>query len=292
MSDKKDAGNDTSDVVEAVKEAPKKSFRDDDDDDVDDNNDGGKQPLKRLKTDVDYSAHSSLETFDENNRNGSNNNDNGNGNKRSARSSLSENDGCNNEKLNETDDSLTTSVFPPIGSSSPGICHRNNVSSEKEAEQLEQDSNINSSSLESTPFESKERWKVHQMAEDYVNFVGTIMYPATQFQPYGYNAQQREYPIEKISMLGFLKSPLRRPNIIERWSPYEIAIFEGSMLHFGKQFRDISRQIGTKTIREVIDFYYIWKKTDHYKKWKETFISDDELMDDYQLQPSGKKPKL
>jgi hypothetical protein len=72
----------------------------------------------------------------------------------------------------------------------------------------------------------------------------------------------------------------------------EIAIFEGSMLHFGKQFRDISRQIGTKTIREVIDFYYIWKKTDHYKKWKETFISDDELMDDYQLQPSGKKPKL
>lgn len=292
MSDKKDAGNDTSDVVEAVKEAPKKSFRDDDDDDVDDNNDGGKQPLKRLKTDVDYSAHSSLETFDENNRNGSNNNDNDNDNKRSARSSLSENDGCNNEKLNETDDSLTTSVFPPIGSSSPGICHRNNVSSEKEAEQLEQDSNINSSSLESTPFESKERWKVHQMAEDYVNFVGTIMYPATQFQPYGYNAQQREYPIEKISMLGFLKSPLRRPNIIERWSPYEIAIFEGSMLHFGKQFRDISRQIGTKTIREVIDFYYIWKKTDHYKKWKETFISDDELMDDYQLQPSGKKPKL
>ena len=159
MSDKKDAGNDTSDVVEAVKEAPKKSFRDDDDDDVDDNNDGGKQPLKRLKTDVDYSAHSSLETFDENNRNGSNNNDNGNGNKRSARSSLSENDGCNIEKLNETDDSLTTSVFPPIGSSSPGICQRNNVSSEKEAKQLEQDSNINSSSLESTPFESKERWK-------------------------------------------------------------------------------------------------------------------------------------
>jgi len=292
MSDKKDTGNNTSDVVEAVKEAPKKSFRDVDDDDVDDNNDGGKQPLKRLKTDVDCSAHSSLETFDENNRNGSNNNDNDNGNNRSAGSSLSENDGCNNGKLNETDDSLTTSVFPPIGSSSPGICHRNNVSSEKEAKQLEQDSNINSSSLESTPFESKERWKVHQMAEDYVNFVGTIMYPATQFQPYGYNAQQREYPIEKISMLGFLKSPLRRPNIIERWSPYEIAIFEGSMLHFGKQFRDISRQIGTKTIREVIDFYYIWKKTDHYKKWKETFISDDELMDDYQLQPSGKKPKL
>ncbi|OEU18768.1 hypothetical protein FRACYDRAFT_155634, partial [Fragilariopsis cylindrus CCMP1102] len=52
------------------------------------------------------------------------------------------------------------------------------------------------------------------------------------------------------------------------WSPYEIAIFEGSMLHYGKEFRVISRQIGTKTTRDVIDFYYIWKKTDHYKKWK------------------------
>ena len=129
------------------------------------------------------------------------------------------------------------------------------------------------------------------MAEDYVNFVGTVMYPATQLQPYGYNAQEREYPMEKISMLGFLKSPLRRPTIMEKWSPYEIAIFEGSMLHYGKEFRVISRQIGTKTTRDGIDFYYIWKKTDHYKKWKYTFMSDEDLSDEYHIQSPIKKPK-
>jgi len=71
----------------------------------------------------------------------------------------------------------------------------------------------------------------------------------------------------------------------------EIAIFEGSMLHYGKEFREISSQIGTKSTREVIDFYYIWKKTDHYKKWKETFISDEDLLDEYNVQPPVKKPK-
>lgn len=101
--------------------------------------------------------------------------------------------------------------------------------------------------------------KVHQMAEDYTNMVGSIMYPATQFNSYGYNPEERQYPIEKISLLRFMKSPLRRPTVMEKWSPYEIAIFEGSLLHYGKEFGTVSKQIGTKTTKEVIDFYYVWK---------------------------------
>lgn len=131
--------------------------------------------------------------------------------------------------------------------------------------------------------------KVHQMAEDYTNLVGSMMYPATQFQAYGYSPEERQYPMEKISLLGFIKSPLRRPTIIEKWSPYEIAIFEGSMLHYGKEFRSVSRQIGTKTTQEVIDFYYVWKKTGHYKKWKQQFISDEDLIEDFHI--PIKKPK-
>jgi len=133
--------------------------------------------------------------------------------------------------------------------------------------------------------------KVHQMAEDYTSLVGSMMYPATQFQPYGYNPKERQYPIEKISLLGFIKSPLRRPTVIEKWSPYEIAVFEGSMLHYGKEFLSVSRQIGTKTTQEVIDFYYVWKKTAHYKKWKQQYISEDDLLDDYYVPLSPKKPK-
>lgn len=121
--------------------------------------------------------------------------------------------------------------------------------------------------------------KVHQMAEDYVHFVGKMMYPATRLRPYGFDSTLREYPIEGISPLGYLKSPLRRPSIIERWSPYEIAVFESALLHHGKEFHLVSREIKTKSTKEVIDFYYVWKKTAHYKKWKEQFIADIDLSD-------------
>ena len=126
--------------------------------------------------------------------------------------------------------------------------------------------------------ETAPRWKTHQMAEDYVDMVGKMMYPSTKLRPYGYDIKNREYPLERISVLGFLKSPLRRPTIVEMWSPYEIAVFEGAMLHYGKEFHLISKAIGTKATTEVIDFYYVWKKTAHYKKWKDQFISDEELI--------------
>jgi hypothetical protein len=128
------------------------------------------------------------------------------------------------------------------------------------------------------------------MAEDYVNFVGNVMYPATKMGPYGYNPEAREYPIESISLLHFVKSPLRRPSVMEKWSPYEIAVFEGCLLHYGKEFHQASRQIGTKSTKEVVDFYYIWKKTAHYKKWKEQYISDVDLFDVME-ESSARKPK-
>lgn len=35
--------------------------------------------------------------------------------------------------------------------------------------------------------------------------------------------------------------------------------------------RGSARQIGTKSSKAVIEFYYLWKKSKNYKKWKETF---------------------
>lgn len=173
-------------------------------------------------------------------------------------------------------------------SSSPAVTRSQSVSTEHSTDK-EGNNTLRDGAGHNSSAESKERWRVHQMAEDYTSFVGSMMYPATQFQPYGYNPEERQYPIEKISLLGFIKSPLRRPTIIEKWSPYEIAVFEGSMLHYGKEFRNVSRQIGTKTTQEVIDFYYIWKKTAHYKKWKEQYISDEDLIDQFHV--PLKKPK-
>ena len=70
--------------------------------------------------------------------------------------------------------------------------------------------------------------------------------------------------------------------VLEKWSPYEVAVFEAAIMEYGKEFHQVQKAVGTKTTREVIDFYYIWKKTSHYQKWKKIYVpphldvSDDE----------------
>jgi hypothetical protein len=57
----------------------------------------------------------------------------------------------------------------------------------------------------------------------------------------------------------------------DRWSPYEIALFESAMCLVGKAFPQISKVVGTKSVRDVIEFYYVWKKTKNYAHWKATY---------------------
>ena len=127
------------------------------------------------------------------------------------------------------------------------------------------------------------------MAEDYVNLVGDMMYPGTRLGSYGFDPGRREYPIEGVSSLGYLQSSMRRPSVIETWSPYEISLFEASLLQHGKNFLMASKIIGSKSTKETIDFYYIWKKTSHYKKWKEQYVSEIDMLDFDSAQ--GKGPK-
>ena len=39
------------------------------------------------------------------------------------------------------------------------------------------------------------------------------------------------------------------------------------------------KHVKTKNTKEVIEFYYIWKKTAHYKVWKKQYIPPDEDVD-------------
>ena len=125
---------------------------------------------------------------------------------------------------------------------------------------------------------------VHQMTEDYCELASNILLtPLSLLGSYGYNPAGLQYPLENISALQYLKSALRRPMVIETWSPYEVAVFEGAIMEYGKDFHRIQKAIESKTTQEVIDFYYMWKKTSHYKKWKEQYVpphledSDDEF---------------
>ena len=43
---------------------------------------------------------------------------------------------------------------------------------------------------------------------------------------------------------------------------------------YGKHFHTIQRMVKTKTTKEVVEFYYIWKKTSHYDMWKTVYETD------------------
>jgi len=72
-----------------------------------------------------------------------------------------------------------------------------------------------------------------------------------------------EYPT-----LDLLLSPLRKPHVLDSWCPREIALFEAGICAVGKDFHAIARLITTKSCKECVDFYYVWKKSSHYALWK------------------------
>ena len=74
--------------------------------------------------------------------------------------------------------------------------------------------------------------------------------------------------IFKYSTIDLLLSPLRKSTPLDEWCPREIATFESAICRKGKDFYQISKLIGTKTCKQVIEFYYFWKQSSHYKVWK------------------------
>lgn len=59
----------------------------------------------------------------------------------------------------------------------------------------------------------------------------------------------------------------------DRWSPYEIALFESGICMTGKLFPQLAQLIGSKSVKEVIEFYYCWKKSKNYAHWKAAYKS-------------------
>ncbi|KAJ8958723.1 hypothetical protein NQ318_016451, partial [Aromia moschata] len=58
----------------------------------------------------------------------------------------------------------------------------------------------------------------------------------------------------------------------DKWSSMETEIFHKALLKYDKDFRSIAQEIRTKTVKQCIQFYYVWKKvcTDEYRRLKQT----------------------
>ncbi|KAK9497349.1 hypothetical protein O3M35_004682 [Rhynocoris fuscipes] len=54
----------------------------------------------------------------------------------------------------------------------------------------------------------------------------------------------------------------------ERWSPSEMDLFQQALLKYDKDFLSIAQEIGTKSSKQCVQFYYIWKKVcpEEYKR--------------------------
>ncbi|CDR94298.1 hypothetical protein, conserved [Babesia bigemina] len=82
-----------------------------------------------------------------------------------------------------------------------------------------------------------------------------------------------EFQCSKLSLrfrvsFAMLTSDLRQEQMLDLWGPKEIVLFELGMFKHGKEFHEIQRNIPTKTVQEIVDMYYFWKKTNRYKLWK------------------------
>ena len=75
----------------------------------------------------------------------------------------------------------------------------------------------------------------------------------------------------RLTTLDILINPLRSKHAFETWSPFDIAVFESAFCKYGKKFELIKRHLKSKSTKEIVDFYYAWKKTSHYKVWRNKF---------------------
>jgi hypothetical protein len=62
---------------------------------------------------------------------------------------------------------------------------------------------------------------------------------------FGYSAEVGCYPLERLSMLSLLQHEVRRPTVIEKWSPYEVAKFESALCIHGKVFHKVTHSLTT-----------------------------------------------
>ncbi|CAM9905755.1 unnamed protein product, partial [Scytosiphon promiscuus] len=122
------------------------------------------------------------------------------------------------------------------------------------------------------------RWRTHRMVEDYVNTCGGIVYPRVAVGAFGYKPEEGRFPMERPTTLGMLKTPLRRGSVIEKWSPYQVGLFEAAISTHGKVFHKVAEEVDGKSVPDVVEFYYMWKKTNHYKQWKAMFRAEQSIL--------------
>lgn len=103
------------------------------------------------------------------------------------------------------------------------------------------------------------------------------------------------YPIaaDKVTSCNTttLGGPVLCRDQFEEWSPYETNLFEEGMEKLGKDFGEI-RQVclGWKTMKDIIEYYYMWKTTNRYAEIKKKKNEEKDCKLKQVYVPSFSKP--
>jgi hypothetical protein len=106
--------------------------------------------------------------------------------------------------------------------------------------------------------------------DDYLTFVGATYYSAPET-----GRSNANWSLLRRTALGALTSSVREPSVIDKWAPLEVARFEAALCMTGKHFNVISKLIGTKSTRECVEFYYVWKMSKNYRAFKATGVFEN-----------------
>ncbi|CAH0477795.1 unnamed protein product [Peronospora belbahrii] len=83
--------------------------------------------------------------------------------------------------------------------------------------------------------------------------------------------------------LAALVSPLRAHQILDDWTGMEVSLFEEAYERFTKDFHAIAEQLPKKTIKDIVAFYYVWKKHGSCAKFRDS--DDVNISDDFLPEP-------
>ena len=103
--------------------------------------------------------------------------------------------------------------------------------------------------------------------DDYFQLVGEMYFGDIGFEELAKNEDDKfSGPVG-----GLLTSPYRENEVIDSWTPFDIALFIGAITRYGRDWQDLLTALPHKSHQELTDFYYgVFKGLRIYPAWKKT----------------------
>ena len=76
-------------------------------------------------------------------------------------------------------------------------------------------------------------------------------------------------PQSAAQAIDLLQSSYRKQEVIDSWSPLEIALFIAGITRFGRDWESMKSILPSKSAMDLSQFYYsVWKGSKMYGTWK------------------------